>query len=162
MVFGTSPSFDQTELVSRLNETSTDAIIVRTGVIDRACLDAALELKAMANHGAGYDDIDVVEAARRGIPVFAAPGRNAVSVAEHVFALLLAVRKCVPAHDRLVRADGWRPANPETAELNGAAMGIVGLGAIGERVAVLAQAFEMPVMTYDPHRPQPWPDAIEP
>ena len=156
----TDPSPDQAELVLRLKQTAPDAIVVRTGIIDRACLDAAPGLKAIANHGAGYDDIDVAEATRRGIPVFAAPGRNAVSVAEHVFALLLAVRKSLPAYDRLVRTGGWRLASPEIAELYGAAMGVVGLGAIGERVAMLAHVFGMSVMAHDRSRVRPWPDHI--
>ncbi len=156
----TEPSPDQDALVSDLKDTSPDAVIVRTGVIDRVCLDAAPGLKVIANHGAGYDDIDVAEATRRGIPVFAAPGRNAISVAEHVFALLLAVRKSLPAYDRLVRTGGWRPGNPETADLHGATMGIVGLGAIGERVASLAESFGMAVLAYDPARNRPWPEGI--
>ena len=161
-VLVTDPSPDRAALVSRLRETSPDAIIVRTGVIDRACLEAAPGVKAIANHGAGYDDIDVAEASRRGIPVFAAPGCNAISVAEHVFALLLAVRKSLPEHDRLVRNGGWRPASPQTAELHGTTMGIVGLGAIGERVALLAEAFGMSTLAHDPGRIRPWPDRIEP
>ncbi len=156
----TEPSPDQATLVSDLKDTSPDAVIVRTGVIDRVCLDAAPGLKAIANHGAGYDDIDVAEATRRGIPVFAAPGRNAISVAEHVFALLLAARKSLPTYDRLVRTGGWRPGNPETADLHGATMGIVGLGAIGERVALLAEAFGMAVLAHDPGRDRPWPEGI--
>ncbi|MCY4462803.1 MAG: hypothetical protein OXC26_20770 [Albidovulum sp.] len=50
--------------------------MVRTGIIDRPCLDANPNLEVIDNHGAGYDDIDVAEATRRGIPVFAAPGET--------------------------------------------------------------------------------------
>lgn len=156
-----SPVPDRAELVSLLSKHKPDGLIVRTGVIDRACFQAHPGLRAIANHGAGYDDIDVAEATRRGIPVFAAPGRNAISVAEHVFALLLAVRKRILHHDGLIRGGGWRPSSPDTAELSGRIMGIVGLGAIGERVAHLARAFGMKVCAFDPGRSAPFPEGID-
>ena len=159
-IFGTSPAPDQAELVAVLREVKPDALIVRTGMIGLACFDAAPGLKVIANHGAGYDDIDVMEATRRRIPVFAAPGRNAISVAEHVFALLLAVRKRLLFHDDLVRTGQWRPAAPVTSELFGTTFGLVGLGAIGERTANLAQAFGMQVVAYDPGRTRPWPEPV--
>lgn len=155
-----SPAPDQAELVTLLAELRPAGLIVRTGIIDRVCIDADPDLKVIANHGAGYDDIDVAEATRRGIPVFAAPGRNAISVAEHVFALLLAVIKRVPFHDALVRGGNWRPASPQTAELCGRTMGIVGFGAIGERVAALGAAFGMSLVAHDPVRTRPYPPNV--
>ncbi|MCY3873588.1 MAG: hydroxyacid dehydrogenase [Rhodobacteraceae bacterium] len=155
-----SPNPGQAELIALLAENRPVGLVVRSGIIDRACFDAAPDLKVIASHGAGYDDIDVAEATRRGIPVFAAPGRNAVSVAEHVFALLLAVRKRTLHHDKLVRSGDWRPAVPQTAELSGRTMGIVGFGAIGERVAALAAAFGMRVVAVDPERTCPFPRQI--
>ena len=156
----TKPAPDQAEMVKSLREIAPDALIVRTGTVDRECFDAAPELKVIANHGAGYDDIDVAEATHRGIPVFAAPGRNAISVAEHVFAQLLAVRKQLPQHDLLVRNGDWRPATPITSELFGTTLGLVGFGAIGEAVARLALAFGMSVIAYDPVRSGSWPDTV--
>lgn len=152
-----SPNPDQVELTTLLAEYRPVGLIVRTGIIDRACFDADPDLKVIANHGAGYDDIDVEAATRRSIPVFASPGRNAVSVAEHVFALLLAIRKRTLHHDALVRSGNWRPAVPQTAELYGRTMGIVGFGAIGERVAALAAAFGMRVIANDSERIRPFP-----
>ena len=155
-----SPNPDRAELVGLLSQHRPVALIVRTGVIDRACLEANPDLKVIANHGAGYDEIDVDAATKRGIPVFAAPGRNAISVAEHVFALLLAVRKKVISHDAIVREGQWRPATPDIGELHGTTMGIIGLGAIGERVADLAAAFGMNLLAFDPGRLRPFPEWI--
>ena len=159
-VFVTKPAPDQAEMVKSLREIAPDALIVRTGLVDRACFEAAPGLKVIANHGAGYDDIDVAEATRRGIPVFAAPGRNAISVAEHVFAQLLAIRKQLAQHDHLVRSGQWRPAKPMTSELHGTVLGLIGLGAIGEAVAELGRAFGMSVIAYDPGRSRDWPDGV--
>ena len=159
-VFVTKPTPDQAEMIRCLSEVSPDALVVRTGGVDAACFDAAPDLKMIANHGAGYDDIDVAEATRRHVPVFAAPGRNAISVAEHVFALLLAVRKQLPQHDHLIRAGQWRPAEPMTGELYGTTLGIVGFGAIGESVAKLALAFGMHVIAFDPGRQAVWPERV--
>ena len=135
-------------------------LIVRNGINDRFCFDADPDLKVVVNQGEGYDDIDVAEATRRCIPVFAAPGRNAVSVAEHVFAFLLAIGKRTVCHDALVRSGSWRPAVPQATELCGRTMGIVGCGAIGERVAALAAAFGMRVVVYDPERAKPFPRQV--
>ena len=151
---------DRRELASLLAEHRPDALIVRSGTVDKSCFDAHPDLKCIANHGAGHDSIDLTEATSRGIPVFAAPGRNAIAVAEQVFALLLAVRKRVLDHDALVRNGSWRPAAPETTELHGRRMGIVGLGAIGERVSVIARAFGMRVGAHDPVRTQPFPPEV--
>lgn len=160
-VYATKPAPDQAEMVRSLREIAPDALIVRTGIVDRECFDAAPGLKVVANHGAGYDDIDVAEATHRGIPVFAAPGRNAVSVAEHVFAMLLAIRKQLLHHDQLVRSGGWRPSKPMTAELCGLTLGIIGFGAIGDAVAKLACAFGMSIVAFDPGRIHPWPDNVQ-
>ncbi len=161
-IIQSSPDPGQVELIELMAAHRPDALIVRSGVINGPCFDANPNLKCIANHGAGYDDIDIDEATRRGIPVFAAPGRNAIAVAEHVFAMLLAVRKRVIQHDALVRSGGWRPGTPDIAELHGQTLGVIGFGAIGERVAHLARAFGMDVVAYDPVRTRPFPADVTP
>lgn len=151
---------DQAEMISLLCRHRPAGVIVRAGVFDRVCFDANPDLKVIAIHGAGHDDVDVAEATRRSIPVFAAPGRNAISVAEHVFALLLAVIKRTIHHDALVRCGGWRPRAPQSSELRDKTLGIVGFGAIGEQVAALALAFGMRVAAFDPVRSRPLPRQI--
>ena len=160
-VFVTKPAPGQKEIVANLRKVNPVALIVRVGRVNYDCFEAASGLKVIANHGSGYNDIDVAEATKRGIPVFASPGRNAISVAEHVISLLLAIRKQLPKHDQLVRAGQWQPAKPITSELHGTIIGLIGLGAIGERVALLAQTLGMKVVAFDPGREKIWPNNIQ-
>ena len=160
-IIGTSSDPDAAEIIDIISAKQPEAVIVRSGVMNKACFAVAENLRAVAYHGAGYDVIDVSEATRRGVAVFAAPGRNAISVAEHAMALLLAIRKQLFTHDALIRQGGWRPSKPATGELFGQTIGLIGLGAIGEQLARLAQAFGMHVIAYDPGRLKPWPDNIK-
>lgn len=156
-IVGTGPDPDSDEMIAAIRETQPGAVIVRSGVIDRSCFNAADHLRAVSYHGAGYDVIDVIEASKRGIPVFAAPGRNAISVAEHAIALLLAVRKQILSNDRLVRQGNWRQSKPATGELHGNILGLIGLGSIGEHLSRLARAFGMEIFAFDPQRTSAWP-----
>lgn len=86
----------------------------------------------------------------RGIVVCYAAEENAVSVAEHVFALLLALARKVPGADRSVRKGRWERAAHTGFELHGKTLAVLGLGRIGFRVALRARAFGMRVLAYDP------------
>lgn len=122
--------------------------------IDDALLECAPELRLIAVFGTGYDNVDLTAATRRGVLVTNAPGANARSVAEHTLALLLATVRHVARSDRDVRAGDWR--HHETMELEGKTLGVLGLGAIGSRVARMGAALEMRVLawsrTADPTR----------
>ncbi len=105
--------------------------------------------------GAGYDNIDVDAAARAGIPVATAGGTNAVCVAEHIFALILALhRQIIYAHNA-VRAGEW-PYLPlyrgGVFELSGKVIGLVGFGHIGQAVARIAHGFGMQVLYHRRNR----------
>lgn len=106
-------------------------------------------LKVISRYGVGYERVAVQAAAERGIVVTCTPGANAESVADMTFALLLAVARDIPALDRRLRAQEW----PRTVgvELFGKKIGILGLGAIGKRVARRAGGFSMSVLAYDPY-----------
>ena len=112
------------------------------------------ELQMISVMGTGVDNVDLAAAARRGIVVSNAPGANARSVAEHTFALLLAVARHVARGDREVRQGEWR--HHETPELEGKTLGVLGLGAIGSRVARMGDGFGMRVLAWtrtpDPER----------
>jgi len=75
---------------------------------------------------------------------------NAVSVAEHVFALLLALARKIPAADRSVRRGEWERAAHTGFELHGKTLAVLGLGRIGFRVALRARAFGMRLLAFDP------------
>ena len=114
-----------------------------TGVTE---MDAMPKLKLICCFGSGHESIDVAEAERRGIKVANTVGANAATVADLAVALLLAsIRKVVIA-DKLTRAGKWRGENPASLlflrGLTGRKIGIVGLGAIGLKIARRLEGFE--------------------
>ena len=138
--------------VPALEETIADfdALIVRnqTKVTD-SLLSKAKALWVVGRAGAGYDNIDVPAASRAGVVVSYSPEENAVSVAEHVFALLLALARKIPGADHSVKSGGWERKKYHGLELMGKTLGIWGLGKIGFRVALRAKAFGMRLLAYD-------------
>jgi D-3-phosphoglycerate dehydrogenase/(S)-sulfolactate dehydrogenase len=134
-----------------------DAAIVRAAsTVDAALLDRMPALKVLARTGVGTDLVDVTEAARRGIPVVITPGTNTTSVAEGVFAHLLAAVKRLSTLTALVREGRWHERGAVTVgDLDGATLGIIGFGRIGNRVARIATAFDLNVLAYDPYADVP-------
>jgi D-3-phosphoglycerate dehydrogenase / 2-oxoglutarate reductase len=126
------------------------AIIVRYGRIPARVMDASARLRVISKHGSGTDTIDKAAAAQRGIEVRAAAGANADAVAEHSWALILACAKGIVALDGRMRAGFWDKATHKSLELRGKTLGVVGLGAIGRRVAEIGGAFGMRVIGHDP------------
>jgi phosphoglycerate dehydrogenase-like enzyme len=129
-----------------------DALIVRGGfVVTAALLDAGPRLKAIGRSGVGVDNVDLDAATRRGIPVVFAPEAGAQAVAEGALALLLALVKQLPALDSAVRERRWSARDEvDVGDLDGATLGIVGLGRIGRRVAELARPFGVRLLAHDP------------
>ncbi len=127
------------------------AIIVRYGKVGAAAMDAAPGLKVISKHGSGTDTIDKTAAAARGIQVVAAAGANAAAVAEQALALLLACAKSIVALDARMHAGHWDKATHKSIELEGRTIGVIGLGAIGLRVAKMADAMGMRVLGFDPY-----------
>lgn len=131
---------------------NADAIIVRIYQLDSARIGIAKKLRIIAKHGVGFDNIDVTAATERGIPILYTPGSNANAVAEHTFALLLALARHIGPADQAVR-DGWKIERSRFlgTEVAGKVLGIIGLGRIGKRVALKAAAgFGMQVLAFDP------------
>jgi len=128
-----------------------DALIVRSATrVTAELLDKARKLRAVGRAGVGVDNIDLSEATKRGVLVMSTPGGNAVSVAEHTFALLLALAKQVPRLDKAIHEGRWEKSSAAGTELRGKTLGLIGLGRIGSEVAVRAEAFDMRVLGYDP------------
>src|SRR5215210_4632628 len=126
---GRSPA----ELASDLAD--ADALLVRSATkVDAALLAAAPLLKVIARAGTGVDNVDVAAASARGILVVNAPGANSISVAEHACALMLALARSVPAADRAMKEGRWEKQRFLGTELRGKALGIAGLGRIGQEV----------------------------
>jgi glyoxylate reductase len=122
-----------------------DAIIaLLIDPIDAAVLDAAgPQLRVVANFAVGYDNIDLEAAARRGVKVSNTPDVLTRAVAEHTFALILAVARRIVEGDRIVRERRflrWGPSFLLGIELRGKTIVVVGPGRIGEEVARIAVA----------------------
>jgi D-3-phosphoglycerate dehydrogenase len=96
------------------------------------------------------DNIDLDEATKRGVLVMSTPGGSSVSVAEHTFALLLALVRQVPKFDAAMREGRWEKSS-SGAEIRGKTLGLFGLGRIGSEVARRAVAFDMRVLAFDPY-----------
>jgi D-3-phosphoglycerate dehydrogenase len=145
---GKTPTED--DLVALCRQHQPVAIIVRYGRIIERVIDACERLRVISKHGSGTDTIDKDAAAKRGIAVKAAVGANAAAVAEHAWALILACAKNVTELDQRMHAGHWDKATHKSLELNGRTLGLVGLGAIGARVAATGIALGMRAIAHDP------------
>src|SRR5947209_4312723 len=129
-----TPDAIQNNLPEQLRD--ADALIVRSAVqVDAAVLAHAEHLRVVGRAGVGVDNIDLEAATKRGIAVMNTPGANAVAVAEHTVALMLAMARKIPAADATTRAGKWEKKALEGSELRGKTLGIVGLGRVGMEVA---------------------------
>ncbi|UEP52564.1 NAD(P)-dependent oxidoreductase [Burkholderia ambifaria] len=146
---GKQPTED--DIVALCEQHKPVAIIVRYGKVNARIMDAAENLQVISKHGSGIDVIDQAAAAARGIAVRAAVGANAAAVAEHAWALILACAKSVPKLDARMREGHWDKSTHKSVELDGRTLGLVGLGAIGRRVAAIGAAFGMNVLAFDPY-----------
>ena len=128
-----------------------EALIPEHLPVNAVLLDRAPKLR-MIQTGAGSDNVDLAECTRRGILVCSAAGVNAAAVAEHTMALILGWFKNIVYLDTFLKARrDSRELCYSGGELLGKAAGIIGLGAIGQRVAALCQAFGMNVLGYSRH-----------
>ena len=128
-----------------------EALIVRSATkVTADLLDKAPRLRVVGRAGVGVDNIDLDEATKRGVLVMSTPGGSSVSVAEHTFALLLALVRQVPKLDAAMREGRWEKSS-SGAEVRGKTLGLFGLGRIGSEVARRAVAFDMRVLAFDPY-----------
>jgi D-3-phosphoglycerate dehydrogenase / 2-oxoglutarate reductase len=129
-----------------------EGLIVRSATrVTAEMLEKAPDLKVVGRAGVGIDNVDVEAATRRGVLVMNTPGGNAVSVAEHTFALLLSLARSVPQFNSAIHAGRWEKSSAMGTEVRGKTLGLVGLGRVGTEVARRAQALEMTVLAHDPY-----------
>lgn len=167
--------FSETEITGLLE--GVEVFIVGFEGVPASVMDAATDLKILACPRGGPDaNVDISAATERGIPVLYAPGRNAVSVADFTLGLILGVARHIPHSHHLLHggtftgqpkkdsagggeredvtwgiAKGSPYVELKGPELEGETLGLVGVGAIGERVATRAAAFGMNVISFDPY-----------
>ncbi len=149
------------DLVALCRRHDPVGIIVRYGQVPASVMDAAPSLRVISKHGSGTDTIDKDAATARAIEVRAAVGANAAAVAEQALALLLACAKSIPRLNARMHAGHWDKATHKSLELHGRTIGLVGLGAIGQRFARMCDAMGMKVIGHDPFA-QRLPEYIRP
>jgi D-3-phosphoglycerate dehydrogenase len=131
---------------------TADALIVRSAVqADAALLEHAKKLRVIGRAGVGVDNIELDAATRKGIAVMNTPGANAVAVAEHTLALMLAMARHVCRANESMHAGKWDKKSLQGTELRAKTLGIIGLGKIGLEVARRARSFGMEIVAHDPY-----------
>lgn len=126
-----------------------DGIICGDDAITRRVIERGLPgLKVVSKYGIGVDRIDLEAARDLGVPVTYTPGVNEVTVAEHVFGLMISLARNIPQENQWVKEGQWKRITGH--ELWGKTIGIIGMGRIGKQVARRALAFEMKVLGCDP------------
>ncbi len=123
-------------------------------VVDEALLEMAPGLKVIAKQGAGLDTVDIDAATRHGALVFHTPGVNNQAVADHTFAMILALARKIIYCDTSLREKRWEHTKILGLEIWQKTLGLIGLGAIGRCVALRAAGFQMKVVAYDPFWPE--------
>jgi glyoxylate reductase len=117
--------------------------------IDEALLERAPRLRVVANYAVGYDNIDVAACTRHGIVATNTPGVLTEATADLTMALVLAAARRLREAMTLAASGAWRGWEPDQLiglDLDGATLGIVGLGRIGQAVAVRARGFGMRIV----------------
>lgn len=145
-----APDTEEATLVELAGE--ADGMLVCFAPVPASVVDAAgaAGCKVIARYGIGYDNVDVDAATRNGIVVTNVPDYCLGEVADHTLALLLASARGVVPASRNVAEGGWEIDHASIHRIAGRRLALVGLGAIGRRVATRALAFDMEVVAFDP------------
>jgi hydroxypyruvate reductase len=132
---------------------SFQALVTSKNGADAAMMDALPNLKGIAHFGVGYDTVDVVAAAKRGIPVSNTPDVLNDCVADVAIGVLIDAARGLSASDRFVRRGDWlKGPFPLMTRVSGKKLGIAGLGRIGQAIAKRALGFDMDIR-YHTRRP---------
>ncbi len=119
-------------------------------LINKEVIDAYPNLKLIVTRSVGYDHIDIETAQQKNITVCNVPTYASVSVAEHTFALMLALsRNLIAAVNKVKQHNAFSREGFQAFELKGKTLGIIGYGSIGKKVASIARSFGMQVLIYD-------------
>jgi D-3-phosphoglycerate dehydrogenase len=125
-----------------------EGVILGVDPLNAEVLDAAPLLRAVARYGVGLDNVDLAVCKTRGIAVSRTVGANSDAVADCAFGLMLAVARGTTLMDRQCRKKDWRKITG--IDVYGKTLGIIGFGAVGQRVARRARGFSMRVLAHDP------------
>lgn len=142
------------ELIKRIADKDALISLLSTNV-DKDVIDAAPNLKIIANYGAGFNNIDSEYARTKDIDVTNTPKASTNATADLTFAILLAAARRVVEGDKVCRTtgfNGWAPLFFRGREVSGKTIGIIGLGEIGQAVARRAKGFDMNILYTGPNR----------
>jgi D-3-phosphoglycerate dehydrogenase len=144
VIFTERGANEEDELIRRIDGAGVVVSLRAYSRFTKRVLEASPSLRMISIWGTGTDNVDLDACRAGGVLVTNTPGVNANSVAEQTLALMLAVARQIPAMDRGTREGKWPRAM--LVQLEGKTLGVIGLGAIGSRVAMLAKAFGMNVL----------------
>ena len=134
---------------------AADGIVIRLLKVGTDLMNAAPKLKVIGRHGVGVDNVDLKAATERGIPVVFTPSALTMvnAVAEQTVQLMLALGRHAVAADQIVRQGRWGERSSLLGvEFHQQTLGVIGLGAIGKKVAAICQrGLGMKVIAYDPY-----------
>ena len=148
--------YDPDELAGRLTKEGTAILVIESDFVFEEVFEQADSLKFVGICRSATNHVDVDAATRHGVVVVNTPARNAEAVAEHALGLMLALARRIPQTHQYVGEGRWQdPVEPYISmrgvELAGRTLGLVGLGAIGKRVAEIGSALRMKVLAHDPY-----------
>ncbi|MDB6149582.1 MAG: D-isomer specific 2-hydroxyacid dehydrogenase NAD-binding [Chthoniobacter sp.] len=151
------------DFVNHLEEVGGDAeaisVFIQSNVTSEF-LDVHPRLRLVTTRSTSMDHIQVAACAERGVTVCSVPGYAEGAVAEHTFALILALARRLRQVMRSPKDGRFSYESTRAFELSGRTLGILGMGRVGQRVAFLANAFQMNVIAHDPENPAPLADAL--
>ena len=127
-----------------------DALILKMTKVDQEFIDLSKNLKIIARHGVGYNNVDLDVINKKKIPLFIVGDVNSTSVAEHTFGLIINIAKKINFYDSEVRSNNFEIRNSfNSRDLNKKNILIFGFGRIGKKVADICNFFNMNVFVYD-------------
>ena len=152
---GYNPVFSPEKLTKENAANFADSNIVSTFIystVDKEVLESLPNLKMISTRSMGYDHIDTAFCKEKGITVSYVPSYGSYTVAEHAFALILAIsRKIIPSVEQAKKGD-FSSANLQGFDLHGKTLGVIGAGHIGTNVVKLGRAFGMKVLIFSRHK----------
>jgi len=154
--FTTVSKYDHSpeKLSSHINE--FDAVILRHAQLTKEVIENAKNLKVIAKHGAGLDNVDIEAASEQNIVVCNTPGINSRAVAEHTLTLMMGMRRNLVLADRNVRDGEWSSIQTDwerfsRSEVQNDVFGLFAFGNVAREVANLVTGLGMECIAYDPY-----------
>jgi D-3-phosphoglycerate dehydrogenase len=146
-----APDFTEDTLVDLVEDAM--ALVVRgEGIASARVINAGGKLRVIGRSGVGYNNIDIAAATARRIPVVFTPGAGARAVAEGAMSLMLALCKDLTYWDQQLKAGNWQSRfETRTRDLDGATVGVVGFGRIGQVLAAMLKPFQCTIVAHDPY-----------